>query len=177
MQEAAGIIPRCALPPKTHARPRFYVVSPGKAGLSDLAAANRCSCSFYSPRKSNTVKRETKCVSIWRGEEGGSALGAAKRKYPGATLPCRRWASRRPQLLAWRQPGGPGELGHPSRSPGVLLKFQTGWQSRVPPPPPTQTRGHLQSGGWGWDFSRLFSCAAVAVPRLGSMGMQAVLSE
>ena len=63
-------------PPPKHTHARFYVVSSGKAGLSSLAAANSFSCSFYSPRKSNMAKRETKCVSIWlreEEEEGGEA--------------------------------------------------------------------------------------------------------
>lgn len=60
-------------PPPKHTHARFYVVSSGKAGLSCVAAANSCSCLFYSPRKSNMVKRETKCISIWLRGEGGEA--------------------------------------------------------------------------------------------------------
>lgn len=62
-------------PPPKHTHARFYVVSSGKAGLSSLTAANSFSCSYYSPRKSNMAKRETKCVSIWlrEEEEGGEA--------------------------------------------------------------------------------------------------------
>lgn len=72
-------------PPPKHTHARFYVVSSGKAGLSSVAAANSCCCSFYSPRRSNMGKRETKCVSIWLGEEegeGGKLTQAVKRKYP-----------------------------------------------------------------------------------------------
>lgn len=70
-------------PPPKHTHARFYVVSSGKAGLSSLAAANSFSCSFYSPRKSNMAKRETKCVSIWLREEEEEEGGEAR---PGCEM-------------------------------------------------------------------------------------------
>lgn len=76
---------RSLRPPPKRTPARFYVVSSGRAGLACAAVAKSCSCSFYSPHKSNMLKRETKCVSIWlREEAGGSWLGAAKCRSPAA---------------------------------------------------------------------------------------------
>lgn len=125
-------------PPPRRTPARFYVVSSGRAGLACAAAANSCSCSFYSPHKSNMLKRETKCGSIWPGEEaGGSSLGAPKmqisrrhpQKCPGW---CQVWqpggsARGAPAAAEPARPGGFGE--RPARSPRVLPEFVTGLQS------------------------------------------------
>lgn len=138
---------RSLRPPPRRAPARFYVVSSGRAGLPCAAAAKSCSCSFYSPHKSNMLKRETKCVSIWlRGEAGGSSLRAAKGSSaagsPESAGPCQVWL---PRALPSR-PGGFGSA-----------------RLRSPPSPPGcgGLWRHLRTGGRG-QFWTVFSRAAVA---------------
>lgn len=99
---------RSLRPPPRRAPARFYVVSSGRAGLPCAAAAKSCSCSFYSPHKSNMLKRETKCVSIWLREEAGEArCGLRKAAVPLAA------------------PKAPGRVrcGCPGRCPGPARRL------------------------------------------------------
>lgn len=167
-------------PPPRRTPARFYVVSSGRAGLACAAAANSCSCSFYSPHKSNMLKRETKCGSIWLGEEaGGSSLGVPKCKSPAATpksapagVRCGSPGARRgarPQPLSPHGRAGLGSARLVLR--GCSPRLSLGCRAEA-----SQNWRHLQSGGRGVVFNAVLPrCYGRA--RLVSMETEAVSSE
>lgn len=168
---------RSLRPPPKRTPARFYVVSSGRAGLAFAAAAKSCSCSFYSPHKSNMLKRETKCGSIWlREEEGGSSLGAARCRSAAATpksgpagVRCGspRGSTRgAPAPLPWHGRAGLG-LVLRGCSPSSALRCRAG---------ASRNWRHLHRGGRGAFFNRVLPCCCGRA-RLVSMETQAASSE
>lgn len=157
---------RSLRPPPRRTPARFYVVSSGRAGLACAAAAKSCSCSFYSPHKSNMLKRETKCVSIWLREEAGEGgWGLRNAALPLPPQKCRGGCQ------VWRRGGlGPGLPPHGLGFRVWALGFGE-LPAPAPPAPrdrrwaagqrPPETGDTFRAGGRG-HFSAGLSRAAVA---------------